>query len=202
MYIVKTCLINKYFFVECHGEVQQIVTLQSPKVTRSQRMQPPIQNNFIKPINSSMQTTFYYNNNNNNNGNFHKKSPPSQQSTLDEITNKVFNELLQEKVESHANHHTVTKQQCASDHGSLRSDDWGSENSSSGIFGRLKRRDANFPGGTRSNVKTKKHLMLPPPTAGGGSSEDGHMDGIKKPLIAKLKAGVKLQVTARSENHG
>lgn len=120
--------------------------------------------------------------------------PNLQQSTLDEITNKVFNELLQEKVDSHSQHNPSNLRQ-VSDQGSTRSDDFGSE-TSSGIFGRLKRRDSNFP---VSRLNKGKKIVAPSSTTG---SDDGVTDGVKKPLIAKWKAGVKLQVTGRTDNHG
>lgn len=50
--------------------------------------------------------------------------------------------------------------------------------------------------------------MMVPSKSSTADSEDGFCDpnginaNIKKPLIAKWKAGVKLQVTGRSENHG
>ncbi|XP_039283036.1 regulator of G-protein signaling loco [Nilaparvata lugens] len=56
--------------------------------------------------------------------------------TLDEITNRVFEELLQGKSEG-------TTRRTASDQGSLRSEDWGSENSS-GLVSRFLRRDSAF----------------------------------------------------------
>lgn len=127
-------------------------------------------------------------------GNKPSYKPTVQQSTLDEITNKVFNELLQEKVESHSQHNPSNLRQL-SDHGSVRSDDIRSE-TSSGIFGRLKRRDSNFP---VSRLNKGKKIVAPSSTTG---SDDGVTDGVKKPLIAKWKAGVKLQVTGRTDNHG
>lgn len=48
----------------------------------------------------------------------------------------------------------------------------------------------------RRNPK-KSQKMLSKSSAG---SEDG--DGLKKPLIAKWKAGAKLQVTNRAQNDG
>lgn len=107
----------------------------------------------------------------------------------------MFNELLQEKVDAHAQHNP-SQLRPLSDHGSIRSDDFGGSETSSGIFGRLKRRESNFPIG-RTN-KAKK-TNAPSSTAG---SDDGTADGVKKPLIAKWKAGVKLQVTGRTDNHG
>lgn len=137
-------------------------------------------------------STFHHNSSNHISKNY---KPNPQQSTLDEITNKVFNELLQEKVESHSQHNNPSNLRQLSDHGSTRSDDFGSE-TSSGIFGRLRRKDSNFPA---SRLNKAKKFAAPSSTTG---SDDGVNDGIKKPLIAKWKAGVKLQVTGRSDNHG
>lgn len=170
-------------------EIQQITTSQSPKVHKK-ATQPIISpsihysnNNMLPPLTS----TFHHH--------IPKNYKPNlQQSTLDEITNKVFNELLQEKVESHSQQNPSNLRQI-SDQGSTRSDDFGSE-TSSGIFGRLKRRDSNFP---VSRLNKTKKIVAPSSTAG---SDDGVNDGVKKPLIAKWKAGVKLQVTGRSDNHG
>lgn len=129
----------------------------------------------------------------------------AQQSTLDEITNKVFNELLQGKVESHANQILPTK---PSDQCSVRSEDCASETSS--VFDRLRRKDSNIP--ALKALRPKK-LDLPSkcsvaPSEDGvslstqtTSASDPTSNGIKKPLIAKWKTGVKLQVTGRAENH-
>lgn len=94
-----------------------------------------------------------------------------QLNTLDEITNKVFNELLQGKVNASNEN---------------ESDDWGSE-TSSGIFNRMLR-------------NPNKNKQATSKTSGG--SDEGE-NAIRKPLIAKLKAGVKLQVTQnRTQNDG
>lgn len=172
-------------------EIQPITTsTQSPKVHKkaNQLVSPSSSShytntNMLPPLTS----TFHH-----HGGKSFKSN--SQQSTLDEITNKVFNELLQEKVELHSQHNPPNLRQ-ASDHGSTRSDDFGSE-TSSGIFGRLKRRDSNFPA---SRLNKGKKIVAPSSTTG---SDDGATDGVKKPLIAKWKAGVKLQVTSRTDNHG
>lgn len=132
----------------------------------------------------------------NANSNTFKARPSNQnpqQSTLDEITNQVYSELLQEKVESHYNQNQRT-----SDTGSMRSGDWGSTKSSSGIFGRLKRPDVAIR--NKAREPTEK-------TSTTGSDEEATAaslaaDQMKKPLIAKWKTGVKLQVTTKSENHG
>lgn len=133
----------------------------------------------------------------NANSNTFKTRPPNQhhqQSTLDEITNQVYSELLQEKVESHYNQNQRT-----SDTGSMRSGDWGSTKSSSGIFGRLKRPET-VAMRNKAREPTEK-------TSTTGSDDEATAtslaaDQMKKPLIAKWKTGVKLQVTTKSENHG
>ncbi|KAF4517638.1 hypothetical protein B566_EDAN002870 [Ephemera danica] len=72
--------------------------------------------------------------------------------TLDEITNRVFEELLQGKTEDSSG----PQSRPLSDHGSIRSEDWSSEHSS-GIFGRFLRRDSAFLDKTReSRSKGKK----------------------------------------------
>lgn len=122
-----------------------------------------------------------------------------QLNTLDEITNKVFNELLQGKVDAqgmvNGNVEQASVKVCCSS-SSLRqnqlnflfqqSEDWGSE-TSSGIFNRMRR----YP--------KKSHKMLSKSSAG---SEEGDPNAIKKPVIAKWKAGAKLQVTSRAQNDG
>lgn len=127
----------------------------------------------------------------------HPYPPPTH---LDEITNKVFNELLQEKVDLQTEHNggnatansvnnTTDRQVDGS--GSMRSADWDTESGSS-YFDRLR----------MNNAKKMEFLgrpMLEPPAT---VVEEGGVDGIKKPLIAKWKTGVKLQATHKSENHG
>ncbi|XP_065337501.1 regulator of G-protein signaling loco isoform X3 [Cloeon dipterum] len=66
-------------------------------------------------------------------------------STLDEITNRVFEELLQGK---------PTESAQGSDQGSVKSEDWSSDHGS-GIFGRFLRRDSAFTDKTRES-KSKK----------------------------------------------
>lgn len=170
--------------------------------------------NYVNQIGSSMMASTFQNSirpvaNN------HQKSVA--QVKLDEITNKVFNELMQGKVESHS-HGINAGQPPNSDHGvgggqgggagSTRSDDWSSD-ASSGIFGRLRRRDSNAPVNRYTNNnnnnnggRTKKPCIQSKSSTAG--SEDGCCDngGVKKPLIAKLRAGVKVQVTGRPDNHG
>ncbi|GLV40551.1 locomotion defects [Carabus blaptoides fortunei] len=102
--------------------------------------------------------------------------------SLDEITNKVFEQLLQEKSETSCG-------QTIYDRGSVKSEDWGSEHSS-GIFGRFLRRDSAMH-------ERKKKMNV---TRIKGNSTHSSVEDVtgeqatKKPLIAKWKAGVKLQV--------
>ncbi|XP_062715505.1 regulator of G-protein signaling loco isoform X3 [Aedes albopictus] len=97
---------------------------------------------------------------------------------LDEITNKVFNELMNGKIAN-----GKTPEDCTSDSSSTRRD-------------RFRRRGSNAPSESGRGAKSKKCS-----TAG---SEDGGESvnnvGTKKPIIAKLKAGVKLQIPTRSQN--
>ncbi|XP_018575675.1 regulator of G-protein signaling loco isoform X4 [Anoplophora glabripennis] len=107
-------------------------------------------------------------------------------SKLDEITNKVFEGILQEKADA------VSFKPTKSDKGSVKSEDWGSEHSS-GIIGKFLRRD--------SGVHDRKKRLIGPKfkgTSHSGSTEDveNEQNQIKKPLIAKWKAGAnKLHVT-------
>ncbi|XP_037944884.1 regulator of G-protein signaling loco isoform X1 [Teleopsis dalmanni] len=116
------------------------------------------------------------------------------QSTLDEITNKVFSELLQGKVEAHASNKRLSIP--PNDVCSLKSDDYVSESSS--LFNRA--REKNNQGlnlknklfcnqNSEENITSFKSTCL---TDGTSPTIE-----IKKPIIAKLKAGVKVQVTER-----
>ncbi|XP_039430667.1 regulator of G-protein signaling loco isoform X4 [Culex pipiens pallens] len=102
---------------------------------------------------------------------------------LDEITNKVFNELMNGKI---ANGPKVPPEDCTSDSSSTRRGD------------RFRRRGSNAPSESGRCAKSKKCS-----TAGsedGGESVGNAVTGVKKPIIAKLKAGVKLQIPTRSQN--
>lgn len=104
---------------------------------------------------------------------------------LDEITNKVFNELMNGKI---ANGPKVPPEDCTSDSSSTRRGD------------RFRRRGSNAPSESGRGAKSKKCS-----TAGsedGGESVGNAVTGVKKPIIAKLKAGVKLQIPTRSQNDG
>lgn len=112
--------------------------------------------------------------------------------TLDEITNRVFEELLQGKVADGV--HTT------SDQGSIRSEDWGSEHSS-GIFGRFLRRDSALLDKAReSRVKGKKATNSSKHTGDESESKGAATSSNPKPpLIAKWKVGVKLQGRSESD---
>ncbi|XP_055378181.1 regulator of G-protein signaling loco isoform X3 [Condylostylus longicornis] len=140
----------------------------------------------------------------------------NHQSTLDEITNKVFTEVLQGKVDSQENNMPKSVDLC-----SLRSDECASESSS--IYDQTKFRDLNAA--TAKNfIKPKKPLTINTTskfnvektqtsnsittqtdenlnvnnnnnnsTNNNMQSSNSNLTGIKKPLIAKWKTGVKLQ---------
>ncbi|XP_049804565.1 regulator of G-protein signaling loco isoform X2 [Schistocerca nitens] len=104
--------------------------------------------------------------------------------TLDEITNRVFEELLQGKAEGRT----------TPDQGSVRSEDWGSEHSS-GIFGRFLRRDSGLLEKSRdARGKSKKSGMNKQEEPDSKSSVV-----TRAPLIAKWKVGVKLQGRSESD---
>ncbi|XP_036330534.1 regulator of G-protein signaling loco-like [Rhagoletis pomonella] len=131
------------------------------------------------------------------------------QSALDELTNKVFTELMQVKVEAASAEkqpQLVAINSKANDLASLKSDDCASETSS--IFERIRRRDANIAGlklklkkrstssqhseeTNQSSHTTVSNGQLAAPTVSTAALD------IKKPIIAKLKAGVKLQMPER-----
>lgn len=107
--------------------------------------------------------------------------------TLDEITNKVFEELLQEKSD------VVGK----SEHESVKSEEWGSEHSS-GVFSKFLRRDSTLleKPRTKSRGSTSRQLLE-------GASK--HVEGMvsmvtgKPPLIGKWKSGSKLSGKSDSD---
>lgn len=189
-------------------------TSSSPPNTVVQPQPQPLPN-YVNQIGSSMMASTFQNSirpSTVGGGNNHQKSVA--QVKLDEITNKVFNELMQGKVESHSHGINAGQPPSNSVHGggggvgnnnnggSARSEDWSSD-TSSGIFGRLRRRDSNAPVNRYNNGgRTKKPCIQSKSSTAG--SEDGCVDGggIKKPIIAKLRAGVKVQVTGRADNHG
>ncbi|KFB40885.1 AGAP002411-PC-like protein [Anopheles sinensis] len=114
----------------------------------------------------------------------HNRGQQPDLNTLDEITNKVFNELMNGKTASNgATGKGPPDVDCASDTSSSRRD-------------RFRRRGSNAPSESGRGAKSKKCST--------GGSEDGGESvtngGTKKPIIAKLKAGVKLQMPTRSQN--
>ncbi|KAG5893133.1 hypothetical protein JTB14_034153 [Gonioctena quinquepunctata] len=100
---------------------------------------------------------------------------------LNEITNKVFESILQEKSDS------ANRKVARSEKGSVKSEDWGSEHSST-FIGKFLRRDSGI------HERRKKILERCKASSGNAAVIDhGHT---KTPLVAKLKAGVhKLNVT-------
>ncbi|XP_067614523.1 regulator of G-protein signaling loco isoform X1 [Eurosta solidaginis] len=155
----------------------------------------------IKPANAGVITLH------NANGNSVLKSHPMQ-SALDEITNKVFTELMQGKVEAASAEKTqqLTTTNCkTNDLTSLKSDDCASETSS--VFERVRRRDTNIAG-LKSKLKKRSTSSQQSEETSQGTITvgNGQMNApttgttvvdIKKPIIAKLKAGVKLQMPER-----
>ncbi|XP_014249405.1 regulator of G-protein signaling loco isoform X2 [Cimex lectularius] len=99
--------------------------------------------------------------------------------SLDEITNRVFEELLNGKAEANV---------VPSEQGSVRSEDWGSE-SSSGILGRFLRRDSAF-------IDKRK------PKKGHHKGEENERKSTLSklpPLIAKLKPSSKVECRSESD---
>ncbi|XP_062564387.1 regulator of G-protein signaling loco isoform X4 [Armigeres subalbatus] len=137
---------------------------------------------YITKKSQNMYSNQSYNNNNNNlqlkSKEDLKDDNKQELNMLDEITNKVFNELMNGKIAN-----GKVPDDCTSDSSSTRRD-------------RFRRRGSNAPSDSARGAKSKKCS-----TAG---SEDGGESvsnvGTKKPIIAKLKAGVKLQMPTRSQN--
>ncbi|XP_026461742.1 regulator of G-protein signaling loco-like [Ctenocephalides felis] len=108
--------------------------------------------------------------------------------SLNEITNRVFEELLQGKSEAQN-----LKVKSLDQH-SIKSEDCGSE-TSSGIFSRFLRRDSNMPS-KMANGLSKKYNQFTSKTNKVPLPEEQATES-RKPLIAKWKPGAKLQVTGR-----
>ncbi|XP_050297452.1 regulator of G-protein signaling loco isoform X2 [Anthonomus grandis grandis] len=107
---------------------------------------------------------------------------------LEEITNKVYEGILQEKSKNEA-----LQPMCRSDKGSVKSEDWGSEHSS--LLGKFLRKDSGLHGEKKKKVSCQRPKLPSESWSGGDNIRD------KKPLIAKLKAGAnKLHVGACSES--
>ncbi|CAH1163571.1 unnamed protein product [Phaedon cochleariae] len=98
----------------------------------------------------------------------------SKVTKLEEITNQVFEGILQDKCDSA---HKPTK----SDKGSIKSEDWGSEHSST-FIGKFLRRDSGMLD------RKKKMSTKCKPTFYPEDNGDDHSQ-LKKPLIAKMKQG-------------
>ncbi|XP_058840663.1 regulator of G-protein signaling loco-like, partial [Topomyia yanbarensis] len=142
-----------------------------------------LNNNITKKAHSVGYGGPSHNNNNNNNNHLKSKEDPKDDTKqelnmLDEITNKVFNELMNGKIAN-----GKVPEDCTSDSSSTRRE-------------RFRRRGSNAPSESGRGAKSKKCST--------GGSEDGgesvNNGGTKKPIIAKLKAGVKLQIPTRSQN--
>ncbi|XP_017007502.2 regulator of G-protein signaling loco isoform X3 [Drosophila takahashii] len=122
-----------------------------------------------------------------------KPMKPLPQGQLDELTNKVFNELLASKADAAASERSRPVDLC-----SMKSNEAPSEASSSSLFERMRRQQrdggGNIPGSKLPKLKKKS-------TTGSQQSEEATAADPKKPIIAKLKAGVKLQVTERVAEH-
>ncbi|XP_034663392.1 regulator of G-protein signaling loco isoform X3 [Drosophila subobscura] len=131
-----------------------------------------------------------------------KPLPSTAQGQLDELTNKVFNELLQSKAEAAA----AKPQAQHSDLCSMKSNEAPSECSSS-LFERMRRQQQrdNIPGSKLPKLKKKstssQHSEEPTTNPSSSSLATTAAADPKKPIIAKLKAGVKLQVTERVAEH-
>ncbi|XP_034127313.1 regulator of G-protein signaling loco isoform X6 [Drosophila guanche] len=137
-----------------------------------------------------------------------KPLPSTAQGQLDELTNKVFNELLQSKAEAAAAKPQPQPQ--PSDLCSMKSNEAPSECSSS-LFERMRRQQQQ-----RDNIPVSKLPKLKKKSTSSQHSEEPTTNPSsssclvaattaaadpKKPIIAKLKAGVKLQVTERVAEH-
>ncbi|XP_033162314.1 regulator of G-protein signaling loco isoform X2 [Drosophila mauritiana] len=123
-----------------------------------------------------------------------KPMKPLPQGQLDELTNKVFNELLASKADAAASEKSRPVDLC-----SMKSHEAPSETSS--LFERMRRQQrdgGNIPASKLPKLKKKS-------TSSSQQSEEAATTQAvadpKKPIIAKLKAGVKLQVTERVAEH-
>ncbi|KAH8311256.1 hypothetical protein KR044_005226 [Drosophila immigrans] len=124
---------------------------------------------------------------------------------LDELTNKMFNELLQSKAEAAAAAAGATQKKPA-DLCSMKSNEAPSESSSS-LFERMRqqrqqRENSNIPLGSKLPKLKKKstsshHSEELATIAASSCAATGASVDPKKPIIAKLKAGVKLQSAER-----
>ncbi|XP_037732697.1 regulator of G-protein signaling loco isoform X2 [Drosophila subpulchrella] len=116
-----------------------------------------------------------------------KPMKPLPQGQLDELTNKMFNELLASKADAAATEKSRPADLC-----SMKSNEAPSETSSS-LFERMRRQQRD--GG---NIPSSKLPKLKKKSTSSQQSEEATTTQAtadpKKPIIAKLKAGVKLQM--------
>ncbi|XP_017035815.1 regulator of G-protein signaling loco isoform X2 [Drosophila kikkawai] len=120
-----------------------------------------------------------------------KPMKPLPQGQLDELTNKVFNELLASKADAAAL--AGSEKQRPSDLCSMKSNEAPSETSSS-LFERMRRQQrdgSNIPGSKLPKLKKKSTSSQQSEEAATPATAAADP---KKPIIAKLKAGVKLQM--------
>ncbi|XP_018328425.1 regulator of G-protein signaling loco isoform X3 [Agrilus planipennis] len=109
---------------------------------------------------------------------------PNNIPSLETVTNRVFKDILNEKGDTRCS-------KPKSDQGSLKSDGWGSENSSS-IFGKLLKKEPS-----EIYEKRKKQNAMCSKSEQVHSCEDESYETntmIKRPLIAKWKTGAKLHL--------
>ncbi|KAI8129455.1 Regulator of G-protein signaling loco [Lucilia cuprina] len=123
-------------------------------------------------------------------GNSFRNNLRSSQNNLDAITNSIFNDIIQDKANPESKLQTT-------DQYSIKSDECGSEASS--MFGTLNsKKDGQVMSMLRLKNKpyasnNQQHSM----EANVSSNSSQTSNEFNKPIIAKLKAGVKLQVTER-----
>lgn len=162
------------------GQRLQIALLSSDFQLSGGSNMPPKHSKPMKPLPPTSPTT----------------DASASQGQLDELTNKIFNEMLQNKAEAAATQ--KPKDLC-----SMKSNDAPSESSSS-IFDRMRRQqrdNGNIPGSKLPKLKKKstssQHSEEVNTVASITGTSATQCTDPKKPIIAKLKAGVKLQSTER-----
>ncbi|XP_030371699.1 regulator of G-protein signaling loco isoform X2 [Scaptodrosophila lebanonensis] len=174
----------------------QIVLLQSDFQLGGGTNMPPKLNKPMKPLPAAPATTSVTVK---RNGTTSIPAVVASQSKLDEITNKVFNELLQSKVEACASDKQKSSELC-----SMKSNDETPSETSS-FLRRQQQENSNIPGSKLPKLKKKstssQHSEEAQPTTSPSLITPTLLVDPKKPIIAKLKAGVKLQVTERVAEH-
>ncbi|XP_060645999.1 regulator of G-protein signaling loco isoform X1 [Drosophila nasuta] len=165
------------------GQRLQIALLKPDFQLSGGSSMPPKHSKPMKPLPSAAATT----------------ATNESSTQLDELTNKMFNELLQSKADAAA-----ATQKKPADLSSMKSNEVPSESSSS-LFERMRqqrqqRENSNIPGSSKLPKLKKKSTSSQHSeelsTITTGSCATSSVDP-KKPIIAKLKAGVKLQSTER-----